>query len=498
MLVLRTPVLFQQPNTHQMRTKMADGMQTSAAMAGRLSFRALGAAGTVTGSRHLLTLPDGSGLLIDYGLFQGGRELEDRNLVQPEPEVLAAGALVLTHAHLDHSGALPLLVRDGWQGTPYATEATVELCTLLLADSGRIQEHDADRNHDGNPEHPPLYTEADANAASRRFKPIAYHAPFSPIPGAPGANVTLYRAGHIPGSSLVLVDAPAANGERRRVLFSGDLGRYGAPILPDPEAPPPTDYIVLESTYGDRDHPQGSAEQLLGDAIRQALQSGGPILIPAFAVGRTQELLYVLRKLEDQGTIPTLPVYIDSPLASGATKVLERDCDDFDEEMQQRIRSGSVPLDPHDLRIVEGIEQSKALNDASEPMFIIAGSGMATGGRILRHLEHHLGDPRATVLFVGYQGEGTLGRILLSGAQSVRMFHHDVPVQAKIIEVSGLSAHADRGEMIRWLRSAAQPPRRIFLVHGEPASATALAARITSELGWPVSIPAWGERIELV
>ncbi len=466
---------------------------TTPAAAGALTLHALGAAGTVTGSRFLLSAPGCEGLLIDYGLFQGNKSLEERNFVPPNAATLAAGALILTHAHLDHAGALPVLVRDGWQGTPYATEATAALCALMLADSGRIQEHDADRNHDGAPDEPPLYTEADAKAAALRIKVVAYHAPFAPVPGV---TATLYKSGHIPGSSLALIEAPAAGGSRR-ILFTGDLGRYGAPILPDPEPPPPCEYIVLESTYGDRDHPQGSAEELLGEAIREALKNGGPILIPAFAVGRTQELLYALRKLEDQGTIPTLPVYIDSPLATGATAVLEHDPDDFDDEMKARIQSGSMPLEPHNLKVIQDLEHSIALNESEVQEFIIAGSGMATGGRILRHLEHHLGDPKATVIFVGYQGEGTLGRILLNGAQQVRMFHHDVPVRAKIMEVSGLSAHADRGEIVRWLHSAAQPPRRIFLVHGEPAASAALAQRITQEFGWPVSIPALGEQIVL-
>jgi metallo-beta-lactamase family protein len=457
----------------------------------------LGAAGTVTGSRFLITLPDRRGLLVDYGLFQGGRELRDRNNAPPAPEVLAAGALLLTHAHLDHSGALPVLTKDGWQGMAYATPATAALCSLMLPDSGRIQEEDAEhaRKH-GGPSHQndePLYTEDDAINASRRITPKPYRTPFETIPGV---RSTFYRAGHIPGSSLALLELPVPGGARR-LLFSGDLGRYGAPILPDPDPPPAANYIVLESTYGDRDHPSGDAGTLLADALQKAMRNGGPILIPAFAVGRTQELLYALRGLEDAGTVPSLPVYLDSPLATGATAVLSGHPEEYDEEMAARIRDGSAPLEPHDLRIVRSVEESKQLNALQDPAIIIAGSGMATGGRILHHLEHHLGDTRTTVIFAGYQGENTLGRELLDGAQRVRMYGHDVTVRAHVMDVQGLSAHADRGEVLRWLRSAEKPPKRVFLVHGEPAAAQALAERITSELGWSVTVPALGDRIEL-
>lgn len=462
-----------------------------------LTLHVLGAAGTVTGSRYLLSLPDRRGLLVDYGLFQGGRELRDRNLAPPDPEVLAAEALVLTHAHLDHSGALPVLSKHGWHGTPHATPATAALCSLLLPDSGRIQEEDAAhaRKHAGPNHEPaePLYTEDDAINAARRIKPKLYHTPFSPLEGV---QATFYRAGHIPGSSLALLELPAPGG-RRRILFSGDLGRYGAPILPDPDPPPAADDIVVESTYGNRDHPAGNAEDLLGAALQAAMRNGGPILIPAFAVGRTQELLYALRLLEDQGRVPALPVYLDSPLAIGATAVLAAHPEEYDEEMAARIRNGSQPLEPHNMHLVRSVDQSKRLNEIDGPAIIIAGSGMATGGRILHHLEHHLGDTRTTVLFAGYQGEDTLGRQLLDGATEIRMYSHTVPVRATIMDVQGLSAHADRGEVLRWLRGAPQPPRHVFLVHGEPEASAALQAQIERELGWAVSRPALGERIAL-
>lgn len=454
-----------------------------------------GAAGTVTGSRFLLALPDGRGLLVDYGLFQGGKELRERNRQPPDAETLHAGALLLTHAHLDHSGALPVLGKTGWRGQMFATPATAALCAIMLPDSGRIQEEDAERDaRHGRAAEPPLYTEDDAINTARYIKPRLYGQPFAPLPDV---AATFSRAGHIPGSAIVLVDLPAA-GERRSIAFSGDLGRYGAPILPDPDPPPAADYLVVESTYGDRDHPSQNAEQLLGDALRRALQRGGPVLIPAFAVGRTQELLYVLRALQDAGELPRLPVYVDSPLATGATSVLAGHPEEFDAEMAALIRNGTQPLEPHGLTIVRSSEESKKLNALSGPAIIIAGSGMATGGRILHHLEHHLEDPRATVIFAGYQGEGTLGRQLLDGAKQVHLYGHPVEVRAQILDVQGLSAHADRGEVLRWLKQAPKPPRRVFLVHGEPAAAEALKSRIEQELRWAVSVAQLGERIALV
>ncbi len=454
-----------------------------------------GAAGTVTGSRFLLALPDGRGLLVDYGLFQGGKELRERNRQPPDAETLHAGALLLTHAHLDHSGALPVLGKAGWRGSMFATPASAALCAIMLPDSGRLQEEDAERDaRHGNAGEPPLYTEDDAINTARYIKPKLYGQPFAPLPDV---SATFFRAGHIPGSAIALAELPAAGGERRSIAFSGDLGRYGAPILPDPDPPPAADYLVVESTYGDRDHPSQNAEQILGDALRQALQHGGPVLIPAFAVGRTQELLYVLRSLQDAGELPRLPIYVDSPLATGATSVLAGHPEEFDSEMAARIRNGSQPLEPHGLTIVRSSEESKKLNAVSGPAIIIAGSGMATGGRILHHLEHHLGDPRASVLFAGYQGEGTLGRQLLDGAKEVRLFGHPVSVQAQIMDVQGLSAHADRGELLRWLKQAPKPPNRLFLVHGEPAAATALKGLVEQELGWSVTVAQLGERIPL-
>jgi len=462
------------------------------ATATALSLHMLGAAGTVTGSRFLLKPAGSDGMLIDYGLFQGNRELTDRNRLPPDAEVLAAQALVLTHAHMDHAGATPVLVKAGWQGAFFASPATAALCGLLLPDSGRIQEEEAQHDHHGPNRSPlpPLYTEADAIATARRMQGQPYAAPFSPLPGL---QVTLHRAGHIPGSSTVLIETPGG----QRVLFSGDLGRYDAPILPDPDPPPAADHVLVESTYGDRDHPAGGAEQLLGDALQQALRNGGPILIPAFAVGRTQELLYVIRKLEDGGVVPSLPVYVDSPLANGVTAVLAQHPEEFDQEMAQRIRAGSEPLRPHQLHIVATVDESKALNSLQGPAIIIAGSGMATGGRILHHLVAHLQDPRATVIFAGYQGEGTLGRQLLEGAQQVRIYGAAVQTRAKILDVLGLSAHADRNDIVRWLRLAPRPPKRVYLIHGEPAAAASLAEKIGRELGWPVSVPALGDRLDL-
>ena len=463
------------------------------------SIRFLGAAGTVTGSRHLVRAPGGT-ILIDAGLFQGQKELRLRNW-QPFPVPPASlDAVVLTHAHIDHCGALPLLVRDGFRGPVYCTSGTRDLAYLLLPDSGRLQEEEARfANKRGYSKHAPhalpLYTEADAMAALRQLVPVPYGARREI---RPGLAVTFGRAGHILGSATVLMEVPgraASEGAPRRILFSGDLGRYGAPILPDPEAAAGVDDMLLECTYGDRLH-QGAPREELRAALLGAVQRGGALLMPAFAVGRTQEILFQLRELESRKEIPELPVFVDSPMAVDATPIYLAHREDHDDEMTRLFARGIEPLRPARLQFARAPEQSKALNRIKGPCVIISASGMATGGRILHHLANRLPDERTTVLLVGYQAAGTRGWSLQNGARTLRMHGEEVPVRASVATISGFSAHADRNEVDRWLASMPRSPARVFCVHGEPASLAATARRL-AERGVTALVPRQGEEVAL-
>jgi metallo-beta-lactamase family protein len=459
------------------------------------SIRFLGAAGTVTGSR-LLVESGGGRVLVDAGLFQGPKELRLRNRAPWPIPPDSLDAVVLTHAHIDHSGALPLLVRDGFRGKIHCTAATRELAGLLLPDSGRLQEEEARfANRKGYSKHAPnalpLYTEADAVAALPRLTPLHYRERRTV---APGITVTLHRAGHILGSASVELEL--AGSRPVRVLVSGDLGRYDAPILPDPDPGPAVDALVLESTYGGRRHPQGSAADALRDEIVRAVQAGGALLIPAFAIGRTQELLFTIRELEGRGVIPELPVFVDSPMAVDATPIHLAHAEDHDAETAARIAAGDRPLRPARVVFARAPEQSKAINDVAGPCLILSASGMATGGRVLHHLARRLPDPRTTVLLVGYQAAGTRGWSLLNGAATVRIHGEDVPVKARVASLPGFSAHADEAEIGRWLATFPAPPPRTFLVHGEPAALAAARARM-ERLGWPVHVPVHLEEVTL-
>ena len=456
------------------------------------SIRFLGAAGTVTGSRHLVTTPGGS-VLVDAGLFQGAKELRLRNWAPFPVPAASLHAVVLTHAHIDHAGALPQLVRDGFRGPVYCTPATRDLAHLLLPDAARLQEEEARfANRRGYSKHAPnarpLYTEEDAMRALRLLVPVPYGVRREL---RPGVAATLHRAGHILGSAFVELEIAERSGATRRVLFSGDLGRYGAPILPDPGAAPATDELLVECTYGDREH-QGSPRQELKEVVLSSVQRGGALIVPAFAVGRTQEVLFELRALEATGEIPTLPTFVDSPMAVDATPIHLAHREDHDDEMTRLIAAGVEPLRPARLTFARAPEQSKAINHVSGPCIIISASGMATGGRILHHLERRLPDPRTTVLLVGYQAAGTRGWSLQNGARTLRMHGQDVPVQARVAVISGFSAHADRREMDRWLATLPRPPARTFCVHGEPAALAATAERLRAR-GWNVIVPHHGE-----
>jgi metallo-beta-lactamase family protein len=453
-----------------------------------LSLQFLGAAGTVTGSKYLLRASEAS-LLVDCGLFQGFKQLRLRNRARPAFDPAALGSVVLTHAHLDHSGYVPLLVKQGYEGAIHCTAATLELCRILLPDSGRLQEEEAEHanRHGWSKHHPalPLYTEADAFAALERFEPHAFDAEFEP---APGLRVTLRRAGHILGAALLEV----VHGTRR-VVFTGDLGRPQDPVMPAPDAIARADALVVESTYGGRRHPEGDPSEALGALMREAIGRGGVVLIPSFAVGRTQALLWAIHGLKARGGLPAhLPVFLNSPMAVDVTAVYRRHHADHrlsDEESRAMCRAATF---------VNTVEESKALNARRGPMAIIAGSGMATGGRILHHLKVFAPDPRNLILFTGFQAGGTRGAALLGGAEAVKIHGEHVPVRAQVAVLDNLSAHADAGEIVAWLRGFEAAPGRTFVTHGEHAAADALRVRIGESLGWRnVEVPEHLERAEL-
>jgi metallo-beta-lactamase family protein len=459
------------------------------------SIRFLGAAGTVTGSRHLVQ-HGGSRVLVDTGLFQGLKELRLRNWEPWPVPPSSIDAVVLTHAHIDHAGALPQLVRSGFRGIVHCSPATRDLCGLLLPDSGRLQEEEAGyANKRGYSKHAPnarpLYTEQDAVASLARLRALSYG---ERREVAPGVAVRLHRAGHILGSATVEMELL---GDRpRRILFSGDLGRYGAPILPDPEPGVPADALLVECTYGGKRHEGGDPAQALKEEVLRAVTQQGVLLVPSFAIGRTQELLFALKELENQKAIPELPVYVDSPMAVDATPMFLAHREDHDDEMARRIAAGEDPLRPARLAFVRSVAQSKALNDKQGPFVLLSASGMATGGRVLHHLARLLPDPRTTVLIVGFQAAGTRGARLQEGAQLVKIHGEEVPVKARVATISGFSAHADEEELSRWLASFPSPPRKTFLVHGEPNALAAAKARM-DRLGWTAQVPRHLEEVEL-
>ncbi|MEY2668265.1 MAG: hypothetical protein RJA59_903 [Pseudomonadota bacterium] len=461
------------------------------------SIRFLGAAGTVTGSRFLVEA-GGRRVLVDAGLFQGLKEYRLRNWAPFPVPPETVDAVVLTHAHIDHSGALPLLCRAGFRGEAFCTPATADLARIMLPDSAKLQEEEARyANAKGYSRHAPkalpLYEAADAVEAIGRLRTLRYGKAREILPGF---TLAFTRAGHILGSASALLTVGGASGDPLRILFSGDLGRYGAPILPDPEPPPACDFLVVESTYGDRTHPPDTAADALEREVLAAVARGGAIVIPAFAIGRTQEILFLLRELEERGRIPSLPVFVDSPMATDATPVYRAHREDHDLQMDALLDRGVEPLSPRQLRFTRTSDQSKAINKVHGPCIIVSASGMATGGRVLHHLERRLPDPSTTVLLVGFQAVGTRGWSLQNGADSVRIHGADVPVRARVVSLSGFSAHGDRDEVTRWLDGAPRPPRRTFCVHGESSSLAAQAARIATR-GWEVHVPGHLETVEL-
>jgi metallo-beta-lactamase family protein len=453
----------------------------------------LGAAGTVTGSKHLLDLGDHR-VLIDCGLFQGLKELRLRNWAALPIDAAKIDAVVLTHAHLDHCGYLPRLVAQGFKGRIFCTPGTRDLCTLVLPDSAKIQEEDARRaNRKGYTKHTPalpLYTSLDAARTLTRLQPVGYE---RPVPIAPGIDVEFVNAGHLLGSAYARMHIGG-----RTILFGGDLGRYGRPILPDPRPVTNADVLLVESTYGDRVHGPNEDARLAA-IIDDCVAKGGKLIIPAFAIGRTEEVIYWIKRLEEQQRIPVLPVYVDSPMAAGALQFYTERIDELDPDLNH-ANAGQREVSAFytsRMTIVETVEQSKAIMASPAPAIVIAASGMATGGRVLHHLAAALPDARNTVMFVGYQSAGTRGRLLCDGAKQIKMLGQIVNVHATIERLDSMSAHADTNEIMRWLKNFTQPPQMTFIVHGEPPAAEALEQRIRSELKWPTHVAKHLERVDL-
>ncbi|GAB4365484.1 MAG: MBL fold metallo-hydrolase [Kiloniellaceae bacterium] len=446
----------------------------------------LGGVGTVTGSKYLLE-SDSARILVDCGLFQGFKQLRLRNWAHPPVEVKRLDAVVLTHAHLDHSGYLPLLIKKGFKGPVYCTGGTRDLCAILLPDSGHLQEQDAEfANRHGFSRHRPalpLYTKADAEVALDAFVAVPFH---EKRQAAKGISVEFRPAGHILGAAVVKVTA----GDRT-VVFSGDLGRPGTATMVDPAVVREADYLLIESTYGNRLHDRRDPEDALAETITRTAGRGGTVLVPSFAVGRAQSLLFHLQRLKAQRRIPDLPVFLDSPMAINASEIF---CEHLGEHRltAEQCREACAVA-----RYTRSAEESKALDRDAMPKVIISASGMATGGRVLHHLKQLAPDPKNTILFAGFQAGGTRGAAMTGGAERVKIHGAYVPVRAEVANLSMFSAHADADEIMAWLSNFSRPPRQTFVVHGEPSASDSLRHRIEEELGWNAHVPEYREEAEL-
>jgi len=451
----------------------------------------LGAAGTVTGSKHLLEAGSRR-VLVDCGLFQGLKELRERNW-EPLPFAPSSlDAVVLTHAHLDHCGYLPRLVADGYRGRIFCTPATKDLCSLVLPDSAHIQEEDArEANRFKYSKHQPalpLYTANDAARALMQLQPVGFD---RPVPIAPGMEMEFLHAGHLLGSAYARIRF-----DDLTVLFGGDLGRYGRPVLPDPSPVDFADVLLLESTYGNRLHDRDDDGVRLAAIISETFARKGKLIIPSFAIGRVEEVIYWIKRLEDEKRIPVLPVYVDSPMAAKALDFYTHHSAELDADMRPEAKGVRIFATDR-MTTVASPQQSADLVASSSPAIVIASSGMATGGRVLHHLVTALPNERNTVLFVGFQAEGTRGRKLVDGLKTARIKGRDVAVAARIEKIDSMSAHADAGEILRWVSNFAAPPSMTYLVHGESAALSALSARLQTERRWPVHIARYEERVEL-
>ena len=459
-----------------------------------------GGVGTVTGSKYLLE-SNGGKVLVDCGLFQGLKELREKNWQDPPFDPKDIDAVIITHAHIDHTGFLPRLVKLGFAGKVFTSRATADLLRILLPDSARLQEEDADyRNRKGLTSHTPalpLYDEDDAKATLELLNPVPNDGKQVQI--CEGFNASFNVAGHIIGASMVLVEMEnaRANGESVRFLFSGDLGHYDQPIIKDPAIPSECDYLMCESTYGNRLHGDVSGEDQMTRIINEAAARNAPILIPAFAVGRTQEVLYLIRELEEAKRIPILPVIVDSPMAAQATQVYNRFSEEHDEEYASILAHKKHPLRTGSMMTTSTREESKRLNDMKGARIIISASGMLTGGRVMHHAMRVLPNENATIIFVGYQAAGTAGRHIQEGDREVRILKNWIPVKCHVEHVEGFSAHADWKAVLRWLGGLHNAPETVFTTHGEPEAAEAMAEHIRERFGWNVHVPHYGETIEL-
>ena len=461
----------------------------------------LGAARTVTGSKHLLET-DGRRVLVDCGLFQGLKELRERNWHPLPIRATDIHAVVLTHAHLDHTGYLPRLVSQGFRGRVFCTPATAELARIVLEDAAKLQMEDAERaNRKRYTRHQPalpLFTEEDASRALTLLQPVGYE---RPVPVGPGISVEFLNAGHLLGSAYARM---VVEGSGRTILFGGDLGRYARPVLPDPMPVEAADVLLIESTYGNRVHEPDDDGARLAEIVTETSRRGGKVIIPAFALGRVEEILYWIKYLEDRHRMPELPVYVDSPMASAVLQLYRKRANELDADLAEE-GAGSLARATKNLsmfatarlRVISGIPESRKVQESTESAIVISSSGMATGGRVLHHLRRALPDAKNTVLFAGYQAAGTRGRALLDGVGLTRIHGEEVPVRARIENLDFMSAHADSNEIMRWLGGFKKAPAVTCLVHGEPVPMDALKQRIEKELGWTVKTPAHQERMDL-
>ncbi|NLM47100.1 MAG: MBL fold metallo-hydrolase [Firmicutes bacterium] len=457
-----------------------------------------GGARTVTGSSFLLEAA-GKKILLDCGMFQGGKRLRERNYGRYPYNPAEIDYIIVSHAHIDHSGLIPRLVKDGFRGRILATPATVDLAGIMLPDSGYIQMMETEwvnrkKRRSGRPLAEPLYTVEDAQAALQYFQPVDYYTPYAL---SPQISLTFFDAGHILGSAITELTIADGSGTEK-IVYTGDLGKANRPIIRDPDILEEADYLLLEATYGSREHEREEQKvELLKQVILETVKRQGNIIVPSFAVGRTQELLYYLSRLMKKREIPNLPIYVDSPLAISATEIFSRHPECYDVQMRLLLQNGQDPFNFPETIFTKTVEESKSINELPGGAMIISASGMAEAGRIKHHLKHNLWRPEATVLFVGYQAKGTLGRRILDGAPRVRIFGEDIKVNAQVVAIDGFSAHADRGELLRWLGKFRRRPKQVVLVHGEEEALMHFSSLIQQELALPVFIPRLLETMEL-